>query len=304
MMRSRRRNVLAAVAAALCLALMAGCSGAGDVPSQLGDAFGSVLDSVRNATSVADAREQRRSELSPVVSDDELVTPGTLTVGVKATSGAPLVISGEGDPEGIDVDTARALATELGLANVEFVSVQNASAGLSEGCDIVMGVEAGEDESVATIGSYAQSALGVFSSTEAAGPIAATDLAGATVGVQEGSVSQAALRSLGVNVVEQTFSNLNDAIEALGQGTLDYVVCDAYSGAYLSCVYDAGYFVGTVDAPVSVGVAVAADATGLQTSIQAALDSIQTNGVADVARSRWIGDFPVLTEATRLAGVS
>ena len=168
-----------------------------------------------------------------------------------------------------------------------------------------MGVEGGESADVMSVGDYAQSALGVFSAAEVGSvPIAASELEGRTVGVQGSSVSQVALRELGIGVTEQTFSNLNEAFDALAAGTVDYVVCDAYAGAYLSCVSGSGHFAGTIDVPVAVGVGVQASSSGLQASVQEAIEEIQGNGVANIAKSRWIGEFPVLSDASRIVVVT
>lgn len=318
MKRIHTNTIVSAVGAALALALLAGCSGvpaevtgalgaAGEALSGVGQAIGGAVDGLLDETSVAEAREQRRSDLMPALADADLKTPGTLTVGIESAESAPLALTAtDGSLAGIDVDTAYALADELGMANVEVVSVQNASTALASNCDVVMGVEAGSATDVTVLGSYAQSALGVFSAADVAtAPISAADLSGKTVGVQSGSVSQSTLASLGLGAVEQTFSNLNEAFEALASGSVDYVVCDAYAGAYLSCTYDAGSFAGTLDAPVAVGVGVSSTASSeLQASVQAALDAIQGNGVADIAKARWIGAFPALTEALRIPGVA
>ena len=305
---------LAGAAAALSLALLKGCSG---VPSEATGALdglasavggavetlGAAVDDVLGGTSVAQAREQRRDDLLQKVDDADLKTPGTLTVGIKMGETAPLAMSGsDGELSGIDVDTAYALADQLGLGSVEFVPVQSVAEGV-ETCDVVMGAEA-DETGCTVVGSYAQSALGVFSATEvAAVPVTAADLAGATIGVQAGSVSQVALVGLDLGVVEQDFTNLNEAFEALSAGTVNYVICDAYAGAYLATSYTGVSFAGTIDTPLTVGIAVAADAAELLGSVQAALDEIQTNGVAAIGKSRWVGDFPALTEATVVTGL-
>ena len=303
MERSRIHTVLGAAAAVLSLTLVTGCSGIPGVPTEVNDAIQSVVRDFTDPVSVDEARAQRRDELVPAVSDADLNTPGTLTVGVQTAGTAPLVIAGDGDSHmGIDIDTAYALADELGLGSVEFVTIQNVASGVAS-CDIVMGVESTETN-CAVVGSYAQSALGVFSSSEVASvPVAASELSGATVGVQDNSVSQAALEELGLGVSEQTFSNLNEAFDALSSGSVDYVVCDAYAGAYLACSYDSVFFAGTLDAPVPVGIGVSTDSTELQANVELALDEIQSNGVADIAKSRWVGEFPVLTEATTVTGL-
>lgn len=291
--------VTAIAAAALAAVTLAGCSVG---PVDLG-----ALDGLLSPTSVAEARAQRRSELVATVSDDLLVQAGTLTVGIKSTESAPLSIAlPDGSSAGIDVDTAYALADELGLASVSFVSVPDAAAGLADGCDVVMGVEADEADGVAVVGSYVQSALGLFAGRGAAAssvPADAADLAGATVGVQAGSVSQSALSKLDLDIAEATYLNLNEAFEALEAGEVDYVACDACSGAYLACAYEDVAFVGTLDDPVAVGVGVSADAADLQAAVAAAVDEIQANGVAGIAKARWVGALPTLVETTKVTNV-
>ena len=314
MKRNHTNTIVSAVGAALSLALLAGCSGVpaevtnalggmGEALSGMGQAIGGAVDGLLDETSVAEAREQRRADLTPALADADLKTPGTLTVGLQATGTAPLVIAGDdGGYRGIDVDTAYALADQLGLGSVEFVPVQSVAEGV-ETCDVVMGAEA-DETGCTVVGSYAQSALGVFSATEvAAVPVTAADLAGATIGVQAGSVSQVALVGLDLGAVEQDFINLNEAFEALSAGTVNYVICDAYAGAYLATSYTGVSFAGTIDTPMTVGIAVAPDAAELLGSVQAALDEIQTNGVAAIGKSRWVGDFPALTEATVVTGL-
>lgn len=294
MKRNRGDTAARAIVAVLALVLLAGCS------------IGPVdLDSLVSQTSVDEARAQRLERLVPIVSDSDLSEAGTLTVGVKSSGSAPLVLRSPTDDSlaGIDVDTAYALADALGLPSVTFVSVPSASAGLASGCDVVMGVDADEDAGVTIVGGYVQSALGVFGGSFASAPIDASDLAGARVAVQSGSVSQATLSRLDLPVDESTYANLNEAFEALSAGSIDYVVCDAYAGAYLACAHGGMSFAGTLDDPVSVGVALSPDALSLTEAVRTALDQVQDNGVAAIAKARWIGDFPTLTDSTKVTGL-
>lgn len=286
-----RTRALAASLALLAALGMAGCS-VGPVE----------LDDFLASTSVADARAARREALNPVVSSDALRQADTLTVGILATETAPLSFSSaDGSQSGIDVDTAHALADALGLPYVSFVSVSNVSSGLEDSCDVVMGVSADNASDVTVVGSYTQTATGLFTRQDVTAPIDASALSGATVGVQEGSVSQSALEGYAVDVTESTFSNLNEAFDALNAGEVDYVVCDALSGAYLATAYPGTVFAGTLDEPVSVGVAVSNEA--LATAVDSALSSIQSNGVGDLVRSRWLGAMPVLTAESRVTGL-
>ena len=310
---TRGRMRLAGAAAALSLALLTGCSGIpsevstvfSDVATVVGEVFEPLSDLIDEAigdTSVAEARQQRVDDLLQLVSDSDLVTAGTLTVGIKVSETTPLAISDTDDSySGIDVDVAYALADALGIANVEFVSVTSASSSLGEDCDIVMGVEEDEDDGVTVVGDYAQSALAVFTADElVSAPISESDLVGATVGVQGSSVSQVALRNLGVDVTEETFTNLNEAFEALADGTVDYVICDAYAGAYLASITGSGTFAGTIDTPSALGVGVLSTSTALLESVEQAMEEILSNGVATIAKSRWVGEFPTLTESSQI----
>lgn len=300
----RRRIAITTVIAVLVTAALSGCSGG--LPDLGSLDLGSVLEGFAVTTSVDEARAQRVAELTPAVGDDALVQAGTLTVGIKTTESAPLAMTlSDGSQAGIDIDLAYALADELGLSSVEFVSVSTASSGLEAGeCDVVMGVEVDEDSGVTVLGDYAQSAIGVFTSSEGGTvPIDAAALSGATVGMQASSVSQSVLEDYDLSVTEQTYVNLNEAFSALDEGVVDYVVCDAYAGAYLATMYDGIGFAGTLDSPVSVGVAVSSEASELSSAVSSALSEVLTNGVADLARARWVEDLPALTEHTCLTGL-
>lgn len=292
MKRTRTTTIAACAAASLALTgLLAGCSVG---PVNLDDFFGTL--------SVAEAREARRSTLSPVVTSDALRQADTLTVGIPTSETAPLVLtSSSGERAGIDIDLAYALADELGLGSVVFVTVDDVSTALSESCDVVMGVESSSAEGATVAGSYVQSATALFTKGDVTAPIDASALAGATVGVQGGSVSEGVLNDYETGATASTFSNLNEAFDALEEGTVDYVLCDAYAGAYLATAYPGTVFAGTLDEPVPVGVAVGEGE--LQSAVQGALDAIQTGGVGDIVRSRWVGSLPSLSSETRVTGL-
>lgn len=260
------------------------------------------LDDFLMDTSVADARAARVAELSPAVDASALKRADTLTVGILGTQTAPLsVTSSDGARSGMDLDTAHALADQLGLPAVSFVTVTDVSDALSESCDVVMGVTAETADGAAVVGDYAQQATGVFCAQGVSAPVDASALSGASVGVQDGSVSQRVLADLGIEVSQATFPNLNEAFDALEDGSVAYVVCDAYSGAYLATAYDGVSLAGTLDSPVPVGVAVSSEA--LQGPVQSALDAVQSNGVGGLVRARWVGELPALTDALRVTGL-
>lgn len=286
-----RQRILSLAGALLVAGGLAGCS------------IGPVnLDDFVGTASVAEAREARRAELAPVVADSALKQAGTLTVGIPATQGAPLAITtADGTQTGIDVDTAYALADELGLSSVAFVSVDDVEGALADTCDVVMGVEPDEAGSAAVVGGYAQTATGLFTRDDVTAPIDASALSGATLGVQEGSVSAVAIDEFDLGVTRTPVTNLNEAFEALEEGSVQYVACDAYAGAYLAAAYTDISFAGVFEAPTMVGVAVSVPE--LQSAVQTALEAVQTNGVADIARARWVGDLPSLTTESVITGL-
>lgn len=41
----------------------------------------------------------------------------------------------------------------------------------------------------------------------------------------------------------------------------------------------------------------------LQSAVQSALEAIETNGVSDIARARWVGDLPTITAESVVSGL-
>ena len=130
------------------------------------------------------------------------------------------------------------------------------------------------------------------------------DLRGKRIGVQEGSSSAQYLKRSDLNATEQDFQNLNDAFDALDQGIVDYVLCDAFSGAFLSGSYDGIAFAGSINAPSMIGVGVMTSNTDLQMAVKDALDKISSNGVGDVIRARWLGGLSPLTDSSQISGIT
>ena len=115
------------------------------------------------------------------------------------------------------------------------------------------------------------------------------------VGVQEGSVSQGVLGNTGITVEQLTYYNLNDAFDALSAGEVDFVLCDAYPGAFLASTYADVSFAGALNEPSSWGIAVATGKVDLQEAVGDALDAITLDGRMDVVRVSWLGGMPAVT---------
>ena len=182
------------------------------------------------------------------------------------------------------------------------MSVSNASQALGQTCDVVMGASASSTGGVTVVGAYAEDAVGFFhkGSEQVA---AKEDLVGKTIGVQDGSTSQQLLKRSDLEARQESFENLNDAFDALEQGIVDYVLCDAFSGAYLQAGYGDIAFCGSLNVPQSVGVGVAATNTELQSAVKAAVDKVTSDGVSDVVRSRWLGGLTPLGDASQVSGI-
>ena len=143
----------------------------------------------------------------------------------------------------------------------------------------------------------------LFSRASSGTKATAADLAGKTVGVQAGSVSQRALASAGTQAAEQDFTNLNEAFAALEAGTVDYVLCGAYPGGYLAAVYDGISCVGTLAQPAYLGVGVKAENNTLFSKVLEAMDVVSSNGVLDVLRGRWVGGMSRLDTTSVIDGI-
>lgn len=252
-------------------------------------------------TSVEDARHAALGGVSNI-EQEMLVTPGYLTVGLKtATSVAPLCAAGEGGlVQGLDVDLSAALASELGL-KVRYVPVVDEST-LGTECDIVMNGESDAPDRVAIAGTYAESATSFFHMGD--NQVAAiTELGGKSVGLQGGSVSETVLNRTGLKMSQKAYPNLSEAFNALAAGEVDYVLCETYPGAYLATLHEGISFAGSLEAPQTMGIAVAASNAALVSEIQSAYDAILSNGTLDVARSRWVGALPTLTTESQIKDV-
>lgn len=295
MKRNNLRRAPLAVTAGLLAATLAGCSIG---PVSLPDVDLSFAGIV--TTSVADAEAAIRAARTTTVDSAELVEAGYLTVGLLPSNTAPLLSTkSDGTQAGIDVEFAYAVADQLGL-DVKFVTVSSTSAAGAQ-CDVVMGVSSSDVASnagVTVVGDFAENAVGVFSKTS----LTAADLAGKTVGVQPGSTSERALSDANLGCVEQNFTSINEAMSALGQGTIDVAVCDAYSGSYLASDYEGVALQGTLDNPTSLGVAVSSSKENLADAVRSAVETAQSNGQLDVIKSRWANNVGTLTSASVLSG--
>lgn len=260
--------MLAALALALSVGLLTGCS-SGDYTPQ--------------------PSEQK-------IDNSLLHTPGTLRVGVDA-SNAPYAAESQGAIVGIDVDVAAALADELGL-KLELVDVgSNAEqAFTTDDVDIVMGV--GSDAKNCWISEpYLSSSIVLFAAEEGAKVPTANDVF--TVAAQAASMSAVEVTNrLGQENLEAS-ADIQAAFDQLKSGSANYVATDSTIGSYVA--HSAGmtiYPVALLAEETKYCIGAPNTAAGLQDAISQALKTLSDGGVLTLIDQKWLGaqmDFSGLT---------
>ena len=249
-------------------------------------------DIPRNARIVYDQIEYEA--VTPAVSDDALVTPGTLTVALD-TSDAPQAMQGaDGELTGYAVDAARALASRMGL-KVAFVDASSAGSALGDKkADIFIGEINSTDGDVSSLGTCLYDAASVFGKTSDGGSLSvSTDtLNTSTLGVQMSSASQEALAKQSITANQKTYSNINECFEALESGEVDYVICDSTAGGYLARLMSEVSYVGALEAPSTLGVAGLSSNDELCRAVSDALDGITVDGTLEAVHCVWYGQIP------------
>lgn len=232
--------------------------------------------------------------VTPTVSDDALVTPGTLTVALD-TSDAPQAMQGaDGNLTGYAVDAARALASRMGL-KVAFVDASSADSALGDKkADIFIGDINSTNGDINSLGTCLYDAASVFGKTSDGEPLSvSTDtLNTSTLGVQMSSASQEALAKQSITANQKTYSNINECFEALESGEVDYVICDSTAGGYLARLMGQISYVGALEAPSTLGVAGLASNDELCRAVSDTLDGITVDGTLEAVHSIWYGTMP------------
>ena len=242
--------------------------------------------------------------VTPTVSDDALVTPGTLTVALD-TSDAPQAMQGaDGELTGYAVDAAR--ASRMGL-KVAFVDASSAGSALGDKkADIFIGEINSTDGDVSSLGTCLYDAASVFGKTSDGGSLSvSTDtLNTSTLGVQMSSASQEALAKQSITANQKTYSNINECFEALESGEVDYVICDSTAGGYLARLMSEISYVGALEAPSTLGVAGLSSNDELCRAVSDALDGITVDGTLEAVHCVWYGTMPYDLTTKTVSGVN
>lgn len=238
------------------------------------------------------------------IDDSLLVQAGTLTVALDTTDAPQAMEATDGTLQGYAIDVAQALAERLGL-KLAVVSAGAPGTVLDAGeADIYLGAKTDADsDDYSVVGSYLQNATAVFGGADAPASVSASDLEQAVLGVQEGSASREAIDRLFPNAQVQTFNNVNECVDALAAGDVDYIACDATAGAYLMRAHGNCTFCGVISEVTDWGVAVASGALDLADAVEAELAEMAGDGVLGALHTMWYGALPSSLEDMAVQGV-
>jgi polar amino acid transport system substrate-binding protein len=123
------------------------------------------------------------------------------------------------------------------------------------------------------------------------------------VGLQGSSVSETALNKTGLKMSQKSYENLNAAFKGLEAGEVDFVLCEAYPGAYLASLHDGLAFAGALNEPKVSGVAIKSANKDLADATKAAFEVVSANGQLQDIRERWVGSMPVLTKDSQIKDI-
>ena len=250
--------------------------------------------------------EVEEQSVSPTVSDDSLVTPGTLTVALDTTDAPQALKDSDGNLTGYAVDTARALACRMGL-KVAFVDAASADSALNaKKADIYIGDVDRVGSGVSSLGDCLYDAPSVFGKAGDGDSqsVSLDNLNSATLGVQSASASAEALSKLGITGAQKAYSNINECFRALDSGEVDYVVCDSTAGGYLARLDDKVTYLGALQTPTTLGVASLDSNAALAKAVAEALDNIAADGTLEAVHSIWYGTMPYDLTAKTVSGAT
>ena len=250
--------------------------------------------------------EAAQQTVKPTVSDDVLITPGTLTVALDTADAPQTLKDSDGNLTGYAVDTARAIACRMGL-KVTFVDAASADAALNgKKADIYIGDVSKVGSGVSSLGDCLYDAPSVFgkASDDADKDVTLDQLDAATLGVQSSSASQEAMAKAGITGSQKTYSNINECFQALDSGKVDYVVCDSTAGGYLARLDDKVTYLGAFQTPSTLGVASLDSNATLAKAVSEALDNITADGTLDAVHSVWYGTMPYDLTTKTVSGVT
>ncbi len=240
----------------------------------------------------------------PVVSTPTIGEAGVLRVGVDP--GNPPLAGMESDKiVGLDVETAAAIADDLGL-KLSIVDVGSDPAGALEAgrVDIVMGIDSADPQGDFWLSStYLPTGVALFALSPDA--VVPTDGQGMRFAAQMSSKSAwAVTNEFGQEDVDAV-PNLGTAFEELEAGTVDYVAADAIIGSYNAHVRKLDVsIIAMMTRPSGYAIGVAQNNTELQQLIASEVSALTTGGVENVIERKWLGTSLNLSELPLTQGAT
>lgn len=233
------------------------------------------------------------SSYNPEKKDPQLKTPdilenGKLKVGVDF--GNPPFAGETSKAAGIDIDTASAIAEDLGL-EVDFVDV-GTSPGLAlsnKKCDVVMGVsKAVSVQDMWRSDVYIKTACALFAKDAKASMPASggADTFATEMASQSAIACQAQFSAANIKLC----GTISEAFEKMNKGEVKYVAADAVIGSYTANNVDGdANLICLISKPSGYCIGAAKGKTNLCEKIKASLENLSKGGVLDVIENRWLG---------------
>ena len=274
MKKISRRSFLAAAAVSVAALAMTACGGSAS----------SAASSVASSAASSEAASSAAAELTTVET-------GKLTMATNATFPPYEMTTDSGELEGIDVDTAKAIAEKLGLElQIDDMDFDAALLSVQQGkADIVMAGVTVTDERKAVMDFSDSYATGIQSiivpnDSEIASP---DDLAGKKIGTQRGTTGYIYCSDdFGEDSVVAYDSGLT-AVQALNNGQVDAVVIDnAPATEYVAAnpglkVLDTSY----AEEDYAIGMA---KGSALEDAVNKALEELKADGTLQAIVDKYI----------------
>lgn len=232
---------------------------------------------------------------------DAIVKSGKIRIAVDTTYPPMEFESVEGKIIGLDIDLARAIATELKV-KAEFIVMpwDGIMAGLqSNRYDIIMSSMNITPERSAQVNFVPYISMGqVFAVKKGAKPVTnEKELDGRVVAVQVDTTSFSAVEQMkkaGIKIKEiKTFPGATDTFSALRANQADVIVTDEAVGKYYTGLDSKTFAIsGIAMKPEPIGIAVRKTDTKLLKALEAAVKKIKDNGTFAKAYQEWLKSAP------------
>ena len=279
MKKITRRSFLAAAGLSVAALALTACGGSSSTASS------AAASSVASSAAAA-------SEAASAAADFTTVEAGKLTMATNATFPPYEMTTDNGTIEGIDVETAQAIADKLGLElQVDDMDFDAALLSVQQGkADIAMAGITVTDERKAVMAFSDSYATGIQSVIVPEGSDIATadDLAGKKIGTQRGTTGYLYCSDdFGEDAVV-AYDNGLTAVQALNNGQVDAVVIDNEPAkAYVESnpglkILDTSY------AEEDYAIGMNKDNTALLDAVNAALEELKADGTLDAIVDKYI----------------